>query len=239
MINIFVDEKACVGCELCVDVCPTKVYAYDEAKGVPQVVRPKECFGCLYCAQECPADALSHAGLTRPDHFYHDPYALNLASRLGGNGTVAGLQTSDPAKIAAAQEDIGVRLTALSMVLRSTLGSGMGGVGTTAGRMLARQVPRYRAPRSVDELLEVVRDEFSPAWDLEFDRTEDKLGITVKACFVRELCTKGRAELGGDLCSLFYNYLSGYMNGMGNLKLRPAGATRGTEECKYEMLMLA
>ena len=35
MINIAVDEKACVSCSLCVDTCPTDVFKFDTETPTP------------------------------------------------------------------------------------------------------------------------------------------------------------------------------------------------------------
>lgn len=237
MITISIDEKACVGCELCVLICPTKVYSFDAERGVPKVDKPKECFGCRYCAEECPADALTHDGLIRSRHFYHQPYAMNVAAKLGCNGNASNLLSTDPAAIDAAMEDLSVRVTALGAVLKTTLGSGLAGVGTFAGRVLSRQLPRYQTPTCLEDTWKVAQQEFSPAWDLHFATEGETLTVTVKDCYVRELCQKGRTELGGEICTLFANYLAGYLNGMGKLRLRMTNATRGNDQCTYNAKM--
>ncbi len=239
MITIDVDEKACVSCEMCVDACPTKVYGFDADKGAPTVKKPLECFGCLACARICPADALSHQGLQKSLHFYHDPYALEVASKLTGEPLNGANCPQDEPTIQKALDDLGVRLMALAAVLRSTLSSGLPGVGTFAGRMLARQLPRYKPPATFEQTLALAREQFAPAWELEPEIKGDTLVITVKGCFVRELCARQKAEPGGDICTLFYNYLAGYLNGMGKVRLRLMNATRSWEQCTYETKVYA
>ena len=239
MIAIEIDEKACVACEMCVDACPTKVYRFEEAKGVPAVDKPKECFGCLACAQICPADAINHEGLQRSLHFYHDPYALALVSKLTGAPPDLAHCPQDEASVERALADIGIRLTALANVLRATLSSGVPGVGTFAGRMLARQLPRYRLPANLQETLDVAREQFAPAWELQSELDGDSLKVVVKDCFVREVCAKQKIELGGDLCTLFCNYLAGYLNGMAKVRLRTMNTARGNDQCTYEMKVYA
>ena len=39
-----VEEEKCVGCEECVDVCPTEVFEMENEKSVP--VNAEECLGC-------------------------------------------------------------------------------------------------------------------------------------------------------------------------------------------------
>ena len=75
-----------------------------------------------------------------------------------------------------------------------------------------------------------------PAWDLEpkLEGT-DKLTIEVKGCFVRELCQREKIELGGELCTLFFYYLNGYISKMGNARLRLMKTDRGPDKCIYEM----
>ena len=232
MITIQVDEKACVSCEMCVDACPTGVYQFDSSKGVPAVARPKECFGCLACAQVCPAAALEHQGVIRSRHFYHDPYALDMVVRLVGAHEAPELP--DQAAIEKALDDLGIRLLSLAPVLQSTLSSGLPGVGLFAGRMLARQLPRYQVPKNADEALDLAKKALAPAWEVETRKDGELLSVTVNSCLVREICSRNGLELGGGLCTLFFNYLAGYLNGMCKLRLRLLSASRGWERCNYE-----
>ena len=57
-----VDEDLCVGCETCVDRCPTGALSVPEDVAVVDEVR---CIGCGLCASVCPSDALSL--VRRPD----------------------------------------------------------------------------------------------------------------------------------------------------------------------------
>ena len=57
MIRIEVDNDLCVGCKLCVHVCPEMVFGM--AGGyVATVVRPEKCTLCLACEQQCPEEAI-------------------------------------------------------------------------------------------------------------------------------------------------------------------------------------
>ena len=45
----------CIGCNLCVEVCPTDVMMPNPEKGHPPiVVYPEECWYCGGCVEECP-----------------------------------------------------------------------------------------------------------------------------------------------------------------------------------------
>jgi hypothetical protein len=98
---------------------------------------------------------------------------------------------------------------------------------------LANQLPRYRVPKDFEEALQLAVDEFSPAWQLEPTISGDTLSITVKACFLRKLAAKSNAELGGDLCTLFYHYLAGYLSRMGKVRLRLTSTDHGCDACTY------
>jgi L-aspartate semialdehyde sulfurtransferase ferredoxin len=235
MITVTVDEKACVGCALCADICSTKVLSFNEAKALAEVARPKECFGCLACAEICPADAIAHDGVVMQEAYYHDPYALKVASLLTTAPPHPVNVPADAASRQAALGDLGVRLLSVAAVFKQTIGAGLPAVGTLAGRTLAGQLPRYRQPRNLQETLALTQEQFFPAWELQPTVSGDQLKVEVKACFVRELCQREKIALGGELCVLFYNYLAGYLARMGSVKPRLVNAERGERHCTYDV----
>src|SRR5215475_10159252 len=72
-----INDDRCIGCEACVDVCPTEVLDLVEHKA--RVVRFSDCVQCEQCANACPTQALAmyRRGTTPPmltvpeldDHF--------------------------------------------------------------------------------------------------------------------------------------------------------------------------
>jgi ferredoxin len=236
MIEIAIDEKACVSCTLCVDYCKTGVFSFNEQKSVAEVSKPRECFGCLGCAEICPAGAIDHKGVTFSEAYYHDPYALKLASGMAADSWNAPNIPQDRGKWEKALTDLGVRLLSVAAVFRQTLGSGLPAVGTLAGRTLAGQLPRYQACHNLEEALRLAREQFAPAWEIESKpEGDDKLNIEVRGCFVRDLCRRENIALGEELCTLFFYYLAGYIGKMGNARLRLVNADRGATSCVYEM----
>jgi len=56
MIELLSEER-CIGCNLCVSVCPTDVF--DEVPGaLPVIARVDDCQTCFMCEVYCPVDAL-------------------------------------------------------------------------------------------------------------------------------------------------------------------------------------
>ncbi|TLN16481.1 4Fe-4S dicluster domain-containing protein [bacterium] len=51
------DRERCVGCFLCLDVCPHSVFEASDRK--VSLVAPKKCIECGACARNCPAGAIS------------------------------------------------------------------------------------------------------------------------------------------------------------------------------------
>jgi ferredoxin len=72
MITIAIHEQACRGCELCVDICPTKVFTYDAVAYRSIVGHAEDCIGCLSCAYLCPSGAITHEGHLAVSNFYRD-----------------------------------------------------------------------------------------------------------------------------------------------------------------------
>ena len=235
MIKITIDEDACVGCELCVDECPTDVFEFNDEKQIPEIVREKECFGCLSCSEICPATAITHEDIIYAENYYHDEENIKLASRLAVDVPLPNIPSDDKHR-KAALEDLGIRLLAVASIFRQTLGGSLPAVGTMAGRTLATQLPRYRIPESFQETLDIAMQQFSPTWDIKPDYDgSSKLEMKVGTCFVRELCGEEGIELGGDLCVLFYNYMAGYLGKMGNARLKLIESCPGSKECRYDV----
>ena len=52
-----IDLEKCVGCEACVDACPTDVIETEEEKA--KVINENNCIECGACVEVCPADAIT------------------------------------------------------------------------------------------------------------------------------------------------------------------------------------
>jgi len=58
-----VDEDLCVGCGVCVEICPYGARELDKARGIV-TVNPVLCEGCGACAAGCPSGAITHANFS-------------------------------------------------------------------------------------------------------------------------------------------------------------------------------
>jgi ferredoxin len=231
VIDIHIDEDACVGCTLCVDECPTKVFEMCEDGSVPRVKNIQECFGCLSCSEICPATAIKHSNLHLSESYYHSLNTIELASKLGTQELFNIPNDSD--HIQKALDDLGIRLLSVAFVLKQTLGQSLPSVGTMAGISLASQLPRYQQPITLEDTLQLFSQTFSPAWHMEPTLNNDLIMISVSDCFVRDVCIKSGIAIGGDLCKLFSNYFTGYLSKIARIRPRLAGISLSEKTCVY------
>ncbi len=53
-----IDNKKCVKCGMCTDVCPVDVYYGSKEGDLPVVFYGQDCNFCCACILECPTDAI-------------------------------------------------------------------------------------------------------------------------------------------------------------------------------------
>lgn len=62
VVTLQLNEKRCIGCEMCVNVCPHAVFQMAGRKAV--IADRDDCMECGACAKNCPTTAISvHAGV--------------------------------------------------------------------------------------------------------------------------------------------------------------------------------
>lgn len=54
---VVVDRDKCIGCDICVQVCPMGILALDEEKKA--YLKYDECWFCTPCEVDCPVDAIT------------------------------------------------------------------------------------------------------------------------------------------------------------------------------------
>ena len=62
VVTLELDAEKCIGCGMCTEVCPHRVFAVEDRKA--RIVDRDACMECGACARNCPVGALSvHAGV--------------------------------------------------------------------------------------------------------------------------------------------------------------------------------
>ena len=79
MLELVIDDKACRGCKLCQDVCPTDCFAFNNETQKMAVARVASCIACLSCDYICPSEAISHANYHEVKNFYRN---LHFSQRM-------------------------------------------------------------------------------------------------------------------------------------------------------------
>ncbi|HDM23995.1 MAG TPA: ferredoxin family protein [Candidatus Bathyarchaeota archaeon] len=55
--KVTVNTERCIGCGICVNICPAKVFQLINGKAYP--VNAERCLLCRACKTHCPVDAIS------------------------------------------------------------------------------------------------------------------------------------------------------------------------------------
>ncbi len=82
MVEIVIDEDACVGCGSCVEDCPNDVYEMDEGKNKTKVVKVGDWMACLSCHEICPAQAMEHQDIHVAKRLYIDRSVKDAINRI-------------------------------------------------------------------------------------------------------------------------------------------------------------
>jgi NAD-dependent dihydropyrimidine dehydrogenase PreA subunit len=104
-----VSTTRCIGCDICIRMCPTNVFDRGPAR-VPVIARQDDCQTCFMCEAWCPADALFVAPQTTPAPVgsdYRDEDALVRKGLLGsyrrdigwGSGRVSGARLDESHRV--------------------------------------------------------------------------------------------------------------------------------------------
>ena len=54
-----INEENCIGCTLCIQVCPRGVYQMDTTKHRAIIIKAEDCVNCSACVHQCPTKCLT------------------------------------------------------------------------------------------------------------------------------------------------------------------------------------
>ena len=57
--RIAISGEDCIGCGVCVEMCPTTPNVFEMRDILAAIVHPEVCESCMLCIENCPTDALS------------------------------------------------------------------------------------------------------------------------------------------------------------------------------------
>lgn len=56
VVNLNLDQEKCVGCGMCINVCPHEVFKLEDKKAY--IAEKNYCIECGACAKNCPVEAI-------------------------------------------------------------------------------------------------------------------------------------------------------------------------------------
>jgi len=234
MAQINIDEKACRGCELCVDECPTKVFEYDAGKGLPVIVREDDCIECLSCYYICPSTAVDLEEVEISRGFYRDlSIQEKMKKFLLTRDFYVGRELNEK-DYEQALKDMFVRVQAMSDVYHHIAGKSLPALGTSAGQVMAKHFPAVKPVNTIEDALKALQEELQPAWVFNYELADGSLKIKIDDCFVRESCQFLERPLGENLCVLFGSYMMGYLYARISKRLKILNVNPG-DSCTYDV----
>jgi ferredoxin len=212
MPSIEINESGCRDCELCVEICPTKVFEIDPAKRVARVARPEDCIGCTSCAYVCPSRCLTVTDFVAQRPFHRIEENSQLISRFLQKQTVFDQLTD--ADYQEAMKDVRVRLKALGDAVTETIGRGHKAVGRAAGTLAASHLPEMYEQTTITDLLDRMKNRFAHAFDFEaaIARGGKEINLSFKNCAFCRVADQNGSTIGkAVLCTLFHEYWAGLL----------------------------
>jgi ABC-type nitrate/sulfonate/bicarbonate transport system substrate-binding protein/NAD-dependent dihydropyrimidine dehydrogenase PreA subunit len=144
MIEVISAER-CVGCNVCVTVCPTDVFDPGPADGPPVIARQADCRTCFRCGAYCPVDALfvaPHACPLPVSSPLRDEGYLATSGLFGSYRDEIGQpETKEPTVHTRRPRRAG---TILAMMVAAAGLVGCGSAGPSAGAVAGKQVGELR-----------------------------------------------------------------------------------------------
>jgi len=208
MPHVVVEEKGCRDCSLCIEICPTDVFAHDDGRGLAVVRQEADCIGCTSCQYICPSRCIKVTDVALQRPFFRIENDAALVKRLLQKEPVS--SALSPEDLKEALGDVSFRLLALADSVTETMGRGQKAVGRKAGGLAAAHLPEMYEGASMQEVLERMKTRFEGAFDFEPTVTDGAVSLVFKKCSMHRVVTAAGGKLGDHvLCQLFHEYWAG------------------------------
>ena len=215
MPNVVIDERGCRDCALCIEICPTDVFAHDDGRNLAVVRKQADCIGCTSCQYICPTRCIRVTDVVLQRPFYRIESDAALVKRLLQKEPVDSAITQQDMREAIG--DVSVRLLALADSVTETMGRGQKSVGRKAGVLAASHLPEMYEGATVQEVLDRMRSRFEGAFDFEASMANGAITMVFKKCAMNRVVTGSGGQLGEHvLCKLFHEYWAGLVGAFTN-----------------------
>jgi NAD-dependent dihydropyrimidine dehydrogenase PreA subunit len=212
MPTVTIEASGCRDCSLCIDICPTKVFDQDKAKGIAVASRPKDCIGCTSCQYICPSRCLEVGDFVEQRPFFRIEENVAIIARFVQRTPVTALLTD--ADMKEALGDVAVRLLALGDSVTETMGRGLKAVGRKAGALAASHLPEMYEDKSIEAVVAGMKKRFAGSFDFEAQVAQggDTISMTFPKCALADVVrTRGQTVGDAVVCSLFHEYWAGLL----------------------------
>jgi NAD-dependent dihydropyrimidine dehydrogenase PreA subunit len=225
-------DRGCRGCELCVDLCPVKVFERT-ANDIAAVVRERDCIGCLSCIYLCPSRCIEvdDVPLLRPFHRIEEHAALIEKFLQEKSGT----STLTEADWEEARKDVAARLFALSATVLETIGRGHKAIGRRAGALAAAHFPEMYEEAGLDKVLSSMQHRFRDAFEFDYSVAGESANLNFHPCGLCRIVEDAGEKVGeAVLCQLFHEYWAGVLGAFVGVQYRCEVPEAG-KTCRMEL----
>jgi len=208
MPTVKIEDKGCRGCTMCVDICPSDVFEYDDAKELALVKRQDDCIGCYACFYVCPSQCVELGDIHIQRPFYRLEGNVALVEKfLQATSATKTLTVEDWEE---AHKDVSSTLTALAEALVEMVGRGTKALGRKAGAVAAGHLPEMYEEKDLEGILRALQERFKHAFDFDYKASGDNIDFTFHPCgLVRVVEDAGQKVGEAVLCQLFHSYMAG------------------------------
>lgn len=217
MPTLTINESGCRSCNLCVEVCPTKVLAMESSGAAAKVVNQDDCIGCLSCKYVCPSRCLDVSDHVAQRPFYRIEDNERLIERFLQKKPAS--QVLGDADWTEALGDVRVRLKALADSVNETMGRGQKAVGRKSGQLAAKHMPEMYEGTTLEDVLSRMQKRFAGSFPFEakVEGGGSQVAIAFSRCALAGVVEAGGEKIGQSLmCGLFHEYWAGLLGSFVN-----------------------